>query len=117
MWLPRQFVAFNRVSEPFESPQGCFEGSGYGGREITSYTMPGEQAPNRWQGLVVVIHYVRPGGAVNMKIDETRHDHAVAEISYRNSSGNRPDAPGGNFEKASLLDEHQRMLNGVGWSQ
>ena len=79
--------------------------------------MPRQQAFDRRQRLGGIVHDVISGAAVDVKINVTRRYHAIAEIGHRNSGGNLPAAPSGNFEDASLLDEQERMLDGVRRSQ
>jgi hypothetical protein len=79
--------------------------------------MPREQSFDRWQRLAIVIHDVESRAAVNVKIDIAWHDYAIAEIGQGNSGGCLEAALRRNFEKASLLNEQQGMLNGIGRSQ
>jgi hypothetical protein len=79
--------------------------------------MPREQLFDRRQRFGGIVHDVISGVAVNVKINVTRRHHAIAEIRHRNSGGNLPAAPSGNFEDASLLDEHKSMLDDVRRSQ
>ena len=108
---------FDRIRQPFECAQSRIHRSGDGGREITRDPMPREQLFDRRQRLGGIVHDVISGVAVNVKINVTRRHHAIAEIRHRNSGGNLPAAPSGNFEDASLLDEHKSMLDDVRRSQ
>src|SRR5260370_21554704 len=54
---------------------------------------------------------------MNVKINVTRRDYAMAEVGRRNSGGNLAAAPSGNIDDTSLLDEHERMLDSVSRSQ
>jgi hypothetical protein len=79
--------------------------------------MPREQLFDGRQRLGGIVHDVISGAAVKVKIDVPRRYHAITEVGQRNSRGSLPAAPSGNFEDASLLDEHERMLDGVRRSQ
>ncbi len=72
---------------------------------------------DRRQRIGGLIHDVISGAAVNVKINVTRRHHGVAEVRRSNSGRNLPAATSRDFEHASLIDEHERMLNGVGRSQ
>jgi hypothetical protein len=50
---------------------------------------------------------------VDVKIDVARRHQALAEVRDGNSSGKLPAAAGGNFDYASLVDEHERTLDGI----
>src|ERR1700704_140012 len=75
--------------------------------------MPREQLLDRRQRFVSIVHDVISGAAVNVEINVTRRDYAMAEVRRRNSGGNLAAAPSGNVDDASLLDEHERMLDGA----
>src|ERR1035437_4591993 len=116
--IPTVLLAlFDRICQPFEGAQGRIHRSGDGGWKITRDPMPREQLFDRRQRLGGIVHDVVSGAAVNVKINVTRRHHAIAEVGHRNSGGNLPAGPRGNFEDASLLDEHERMLDGVRRSQ
>jgi hypothetical protein len=75
--------------------------------------MPDEQLFDRRQRLGGIVHDVIPGAAVKVKINVPRRHYTIAEVGHRNSGGNLTAAPTGNFEDASLLDEHERMFEGI----
>jgi hypothetical protein len=114
---PFSFALFNRSRESLERSQGCIHGSADGGGKITRDPMPGDQTFDRGQRLDAIVHDVISGAAVNVKIDVTRRYYGVAEVDQGDSGGKLAAAPSGNFDELSLLDEHQRMLDGVRRSQ
>jgi hypothetical protein len=79
--------------------------------------MPREQLLDRRQRLGGIVHDVVSSAAVNVKINVTRRHHAIAEVGHGDSGGSLSPAPSGNFEDASLLDEHKRMFDGIRGSQ
>ncbi len=111
------FALFDGVRQPFECAKSRLHRSGDGGWKITRDPMPREQLLDRRQRLGGVVHDVISGAAVNVQINVTRRHHAVAEVGHRNPGGNLAAAASGNFEDTSLLDEHQRLLDGVSRSQ
>src|ERR1017187_7692710 len=108
---------FDCIRQPFECAQSRIHRSADGGWEITGDPMPREQLLDRRQRLGGIVHDVVSSAVVNVKINVTRRYHAIAEIGHGNSGGSLSPAPSGNFEDASLLDEHERMLDGIRGSQ
>ena len=111
------FPHFDRIRQPVECAQSRFHRSGDSSRKITRDPVPRQQLFDRRQRLGGIVHDVVSGAAVNVKINVTRRHNAIAKIAHRNSGGKLPAAWSGNFEDASLLDEHERMLDGIRWSQ
>ncbi len=112
-----QFALFDRIRQPFEGAQSRIHRSGDGGWKITSDAMPRQQLLDRRQRLSGIVHDVVSGTAVNVKINVARSHHAIAEVGHGNSGGNLAIAPSGNVDDASVLDEHEGMLDGVSRSQ
>jgi hypothetical protein len=108
---------FDCIGQAFERPQSRIHGGGDGGGEITRDAVPGQQLFDCRERLGAFVHDVVSGAAMNVKIDETRRHHVIAEIEERDSSGNIAAALSGNFENASLLDEHEGMLDGLSRGQ
>src|SRR5208337_1975658 len=111
------FARFDRIRQPLKCTQSCIHWSGDSGRKITRDSMPRQQSLDCRQRLGGSVHDVIAGAAVNVKVNVTRRNHKIAEIAHSNSGGNLPAAPGGNVEDASLVDEHDRTLDGRSRSQ
>src|SRR5580658_1511864 len=111
------FALFDRIRQVFEGAQSLIHRSGDGGGKVTRDPVAREQVLNRRQRVGDVVHDVVSGAAMNVNIYVTRRHHALAEIGNRNSGGKLAAVPSGNFEDASVLDEHDRMLDGTGGSQ
>jgi len=111
------FALFDRIRQPFQRAQSRIHWSGDGGGKVTRDSMPREQLLDRRQRLGAIVHDVVSSAAVNVKINVTRRHHAIAEVGHGNSGGSLSPPPSGNFEDASLLDEQERMLDGIRGSQ
>jgi hypothetical protein len=72
---------------------------------------------NRRQRFGTVVHDVIPGITVNVKIHVTRGYDAIAKIRNGNSGRRFPAAPIENCDDASVLNEHNRMLDSVSRSE
>src|SRR5208283_4499014 len=107
------FTRFDRIRQSLECMQGFLHRSGDGGCKITRDPVPCEQLLDCRQRVGDIVHDVKSGAAVNMKVNVTRRHQVITEIGNRNSGGNVPAVPRGNFEDPSLLDEHERMLDGT----
>ena len=107
------FALFDGIRQSFKGAQLQIHRSSDGSRKITRDPMPRQQLLDRRQRLGGIVHDVISGAAVNVKINVTRRDYATAEVGYGNSGGNLATTPSGNLDDVSVLDEHERMLDGA----
>src|ERR1700686_4743696 len=79
--------------------------------------MPRNQFLYRWQGVFAGLHHVVPGSPMNMNVDKTGRQDAVAEINDLAVCWNLPLLATPKVEQGAIFYQKKGSLDAIDWSE
>ena len=113
----RLFRGFDCVRQPRQSGKCRIHRRGNGGGEIAADAVCRQQPLDWRQRIGSGFHHIVPAAAMNVDVNKTGRQYAVAKIHRAAVAGNFPLRPRGDFCNDPVFHQEQRLLDAVQWRE